>query len=57
MSNWIDEGSESLDEGSKDGLSISVKLGLDEAFEDDFEDGYQWVNMWIAVLMLCGLLS
>jgi hypothetical protein len=28
-----------LDEGSKDGSPISVKLGLDEAFEDGFEDG------------------
>jgi hypothetical protein len=35
----MDEGSESLDEGSEDGSWISVKLGLDEAFEDDFEDG------------------
>jgi hypothetical protein len=30
---------EYLDEGSEDGLSISVKLGLDQAFEDGFEDG------------------
>jgi hypothetical protein len=28
-----------LDEGSEDGTSISVKLGLDKAFEDGFEDG------------------
>jgi hypothetical protein len=28
-----------LDKGSEDGSSISVKLGLDEAFEDGFEDG------------------
>jgi hypothetical protein len=39
LSDWIDKGLESLDEGSEDGLSISVKLGLDEAFEDDFDDG------------------
>jgi hypothetical protein len=28
-----------LDEGSEDGSLASVKLGLDEAFEDGFEDG------------------
>jgi hypothetical protein len=28
-----------LDEGSEDGSSISVKLGLDEAFKDGLEDG------------------
>jgi hypothetical protein len=28
-----------LDEGSEDGSLISVKLSLDEAFEDGFEDG------------------
>jgi hypothetical protein len=39
LSNWIDEGLECLDRGSQDGSSISVKLGLDQAFEDGFEDG------------------
>ncbi len=39
LSYWIDEGLECLDEGSKDGSLISVKIGLDQAFEDGFEDG------------------
>jgi hypothetical protein len=30
---------QTLDEGSEDGSSISVKLSLDKAFEDGFEDG------------------
>jgi hypothetical protein len=39
LSYWIDEGLECLDEGSKDGSSISVKISIDQAFEDGFEDG------------------
>jgi hypothetical protein len=39
LSNWIDEGMGCLDKGSRDGSSISVKIGLDQAFEDGFEDG------------------
>jgi hypothetical protein len=36
---WIDEGLECLDEGSKDGSLIIVKIGLDQAFEGGFKDG------------------
>jgi hypothetical protein len=39
LSYWIDEGLECLDEDSKDGSPISVKIGLGQAFEDGFEDG------------------
>ncbi len=39
LSYWINEGLECLDKGSKDGSLISVKIGLDQAFEDGFEDG------------------
>jgi hypothetical protein len=39
LSYWIDEGLECLDEGSKDGLSIRVNIGLVQSFEDGFEDG------------------
>jgi hypothetical protein len=36
---WPCSRAQMLDEGSEDGSSISGKLGLEEAFEDGFEDG------------------
>jgi hypothetical protein len=39
LSYWIDEGLECLNEGSKDGSLIRVKIGLVQSFEDGFEDG------------------
>jgi hypothetical protein len=36
---WSCSRAQMLDEGSEDGSPISVKLGLDEAFEDGFKDG------------------